>query len=230
MHQSAVLLTVRENRRRTPHSLGQDGTLKRDGAVGALDPPLASARPEQDGDDALVARYLNGDSEAFDRLVLRYQGPLLGYLANLLRDRAVAEELVQETFLRFLSRAARYRKKGRLRSYLFMVAGNLARDELRRRKAAESKKARLRDGRRDVEPRQTGGMEELERRERVLLLLEKLPLEQREAILLRYFSEMKFREIAKARGIPLGTALARCHGGLARLRKLARETSWGADA
>ncbi|MBI2570211.1 MAG: sigma-70 family RNA polymerase sigma factor [Candidatus Schekmanbacteria bacterium] len=172
-----------------------------------------------DADDrALVLGYKRGNTAAFEALMNRYQRPLLGYVAGMVGDRALAEDLVQETFMRFIRGLDDYREKDRFRAYIFTVARNVAIDHLRRKheQPTELDCAVREDSGKDPDCRAA----ELQCREAVLEALAALPAEQREVILLRFFGDLSFAEIAGQTGIPLGTALGRSYYGLRKLRSL----------
>ena len=92
----------------------------------------------------------DGDARAFDALFERWAGRLLHFLVHMVGDRAVAEELVQETLLRVHLSRERYRPEARFSTWLFAIAANLARNELRRparRSPHDSTDAEAEDGR-----------------------------------------------------------------------------------
>lgn len=95
-----------------------------------------AGRPEPGGgvdDDArLMLAFRDGDASAFDALYRRYGGPLLRHLERIVRRRAVAEELLQETFLRVHRARDRYEPQARFSTWLYTIATNLALNELRR--------------------------------------------------------------------------------------------------
>lgn len=85
-----------------------------------------------DEDVRLMLAFRDGDESAFDDLFRRWGGRLLGFLERMVRDRAVAEELVQETFLRVHRSRAHYVPEARFSTWLYTIAANTARNELRR--------------------------------------------------------------------------------------------------
>lgn len=85
-----------------------------------------------DEDAQLMLAFAGGDAAAFDRLFDRWSGRLLHFLERMVRDRAVAEELLQESFLRVHRARERYRPEGRFSTWLYTIASNAARNELRR--------------------------------------------------------------------------------------------------
>jgi RNA polymerase sigma-70 factor (ECF subfamily) len=87
---------------------------------------------ESDRDVQLMLAFRAGDAAAFEALFQRWAGPLLRYLDRMLRDRGAAEELVQEVFLRVHRARERYEPEARFSTWLYRIATNLARNELRR--------------------------------------------------------------------------------------------------
>jgi RNA polymerase sigma-70 factor (ECF subfamily) len=88
--------------------------------------------PALDEDVRLMLAFREGDAAAFETLFRRWAGPLLRYLERILRDAGVAEELVQEAFLRVHRARASYRPEARFSTWLYRIGTNLARNELRR--------------------------------------------------------------------------------------------------
>jgi RNA polymerase sigma-70 factor (ECF subfamily) len=85
-----------------------------------------------DADAQLMLAFAAGDDAAFDALFDRWSGPLLRFVERMVNDRATAEELVQDAFLRVHRARRRYEPKARFSTWLYCIAGNLARNELRR--------------------------------------------------------------------------------------------------
>ncbi len=170
---------------------------------------------------------------ALEALVDAYSGRVFGFVYRMIGSRDDAEDLVQEVFLRVTRMIGRYHDDGRFESWLFRIAANLVRDRARR--------FGRQPGRIDVQPAENsngGGMDgfagrneapghALELGEDVSGLsaaLGQLPAAEREVIMMRHYSDMSFKEIAEIMGTPLGTALARAHRGLQRLRELMTES------
>jgi len=180
------------------------------------------------GLDRLLRRARKRDPEALHQLVDAYSGRLFGLLFRLTGERETAEDLLQETFLRVVRTIADYEHGGKFEAWLFRIAANLARDHARRA-SRRGRPVALEGFGRDREPaasdladgRQPEPSRELfnkELSERLNACLRELAEMDREIILLRHFSELSFREIADLLQIPLGTALARAHRALKRLR------------
>ena len=99
---------------------------------GGLEGPAEATVRAPDEDVQLMLALRAGDATAFDVLFRRWSGPLLRYLDRMVRDLAVAEELVQETFIRVHKARERYRPQARFSTWLYRIATNLALNELRR--------------------------------------------------------------------------------------------------
>jgi RNA polymerase sigma-70 factor (ECF subfamily) len=179
--------------------------------------------------DQLLERARRQDPQALGALAQAYGPRVFGLLYRLTGSRESAEDFAQETFLRVVRTIDRYEHRGRFESWLFRIAANLARDHARqgkRRGPTASIDATDADGVPSA-PRLTdlgeAVPEELamasEDGARLQACLAELPEIDREIILLRHFSELSFREIAQMLEIPLGTALARAHRALQRVKK-----------
>ena len=181
----------------------------------------------------LIGRAKKRDPEAFDRIIDAYGNRLHGYLYRLTGSRDDADDLLQELFLRLVRMIGSYVHDGRFEGWLFRIATNLARDRIRRLgRTPQTVRLEVASSRTDPVERMNwvaaGDLSEpapdhpLILREEVDALqqaLARLPAAEREVVMLRHFSQLPFAEIAEAMGTPLGTALARGHRGLAKLRE-----------
>lgn len=180
---------------------------------------------DKPGLDQLLQRAQTHDPDALNRLVELYSRRVFGLLYRLTGSRDVAEDLMQETFLRVVRTIDRYEHAGKFEAWLFRIAANLARDRARQigRRGATSS---LDEGAADLLPAgndrrsdgPAGAVIRTEAGERLTAALRRLSDAEREIIMLRHFSELSFRDIADILGVPLGTALARAHRALNRLR------------
>jgi RNA polymerase sigma-70 factor (ECF subfamily) len=171
-------------------------------------------------DGGLLARFRSGDERALDSLLARYEVPLFQFLFGILRNHHLAEDVLQETFVRALERLDGV-DPDHLRGWLFTVAYHQAMLAKRRQKnrpaCGDVTQAELAD---DAEFDPQLQAQQREEASRLRDLLELLPAAQREVIRQRVYEGKRFREIAAALGCPLNTALARMHEGLKRLRLL----------
>lgn len=187
---------------------------------------------EQSGLDVLLRRARRRDPEALAALVERYGDRVFGLLLRLTGSRDAAEDLMQETFVRLVRTIEDYDHAGRFEAWLFRIAANLARDRIRRSKRRattvpldELDRAAPAAGGRVAgdEASPSWRLERLEAGERLAAALERLSDAEREILVLRHYSELSFREIAELLEVPLGTALARAHRALGRLRMMMSE-------
>ncbi len=152
-----------------------------------------------------------------DNFVATHQRPLFAFLFRMCGDTDLAEELMQETFVRALRAAKRYRPTASVTTWLFSIAANLVRDRWRRQ-ARQGEPMPI--GERPLASEETPEDEVLRQagHEAVRTALLALPLEQRSALILRYYHDLSYEEIAAALACPIGTVRSRIHNGLARLR------------
>jgi RNA polymerase sigma-70 factor (ECF subfamily) len=181
-------------------------------------------------DRELMVAFTEGDPEAFDVLLRRYERMLANYFYKQCYDRTFAQDLVQETFLRILRSAHRYRPEAKFKTFLFTVARNLWIDHHRSRKAAPrtisadlplgEDGATLADMVPNDEAAAVTRLEDREAASMVREALQELPDGQREVWLLAVDQDLKQREIAQVLEIPLGTVKSRMNAAVTRLRGL----------
>lgn len=177
-----------------------------------------------------IRRAQQRDEAGFDVLIGAYGPRLFGYLARLTGSRQRADDLLQEVFVRVVRRIGDYEHDGRFDAWIFRIATNVARDHVRlskRRRHIDGADAGSQDNGeaiRRVADHHGGppdaaseARDELDRLQEAMATLSP---GEREVICLRHFSGMSFAEIAELMGTPIGTALARAHRGLGRLRAL----------
>ncbi len=184
-------------------------------------------------DDELMRAFIAGDTAAMEALFDRHRRAVFGWLVRHAEDRAEAEDLYQEVWLRVIRGAPSY-KPGSFNAWLWRIVRNHAADHARRKKPALSLDAPV-DGEEDgasfvdsipdsAAVHALDGMDAAERRERVGSAVASLSAALREVVLLRVNAELEFREIAELLHLPLGTVLARMHNAVAKLKRMvARE-------
>jgi RNA polymerase sigma-70 factor (ECF subfamily) len=173
-------------------------------------------------DEALVALVARGDDEALGELYDRHAPLVFGLARRVLRDPALAEDAVQETFLAVWRSASAFSaERASGRAWILMLAHRRAIDLVRsaeRRRADHLPEEWDRADPQAPEPADAASLRE--QRERVTRALSQLPDQQREALELAYFGGYTQSELAARLGEPLGTIKSRMHSGLTRLRGL----------
>jgi RNA polymerase sigma-70 factor (ECF subfamily) len=157
-----------------------------------------------DEDVRLMLAFRDGDDAAFDALFERWAGKLLRFLERMVRDPAVAEELVQETFLRVHRARARYAADAKFSTWLYTIASNVARNELRRpfRRSHHDSTDAERDGAPLELAAQESPVDEIVNARRegadVEAALQRLPERQRAALWLAAVEGLPYAEVARA--------------------------------
>lgn len=185
-------------------------------------------------DEELLQAVRAGDGDSFGLLVARWEQPLFRFVYRLLPRQDDARDICQETFLRILGKAHRFRRGARFSTWMYQIALNLCRDQLRRRRRW---RRILAEGV-DLPERPAAGhaaevsamrdpsvaAERSQLNAAVLRALDEIPAEQREVLILKEFEELKFREIAEILRCPESTVKSRLYYGLNALRgALARQ-------
>lgn len=184
--------------------------------------PLNPTNDVEPTDDALFERYRSGDTAAFEQLLARHQSALFGFLARLVGDRALAEDLFQETWLRVVREASRYRAEQKFNRWLFTIANRLAIDALRRRKRWASVSVDDEETTLELPDHGPSAADETARRQtmgRIESALATMQPALRQVFLLRENRGLSFKEIAAMTDAPLGTVLWRMSAALKHLRK-----------
>jgi len=178
----------------------------------------------------LVKACQQGDSSAFNLLVWRWEKPLYNFIYKYVGDATLAEDLVQDTFIRVLKSIGRYTHQGSFSTWLYRIAINLCKDHLKRKRLPlvslhdyyttdSGERVYVQDRISDEEARTDESLKVEEREELVRRLLASLPEEQRIVILLKEYQELTFREIAEVLDVAEGTVKSRLYHGLRAMRE-----------
>ena len=193
--------------------------------------PLRAPDPS---DESLMLRYQQGDRAAFSQLVRRHQTPLFNFALRQVRTPQVAEDVVQETFVRVVQNAADFKHEARFTTWVYTITRNLCIDHLRKkalRKHPSLDESRGEEGdgptlgeqtadpRASVEREATG----TELKERIARAVDTLPDEQREVFLMRELANLPFKEIAEITNVPENTVKSRMRYALERLQEALAE-------
>ncbi|HDZ20678.1 hypothetical protein LCGC14_0367590 [marine sediment metagenome] len=174
-------------------------------------------------DAQLLQRHLQGDSAAFGALIERYRQELYAFLARFVGDRHLAEDVFQEAFLQLHISAGSFDLTKRLKPWLFTIAANKARDALRKRSRRQMAPLDASVGGGDEDAASYGdlmpadipapqeSLMNLELRQSVENIVRQMPDHLRIVLVLAYFSELPYKEIAEIVEAPLGTVKSRLH-------------------
>jgi RNA polymerase sigma-70 factor (ECF subfamily) len=186
-------------------------------------------------DEHLIEAFRSGDEKAFAELVRRYERELYNFLFRFLGRQAAAEDVFQEAFLQVHLSVDRFETHRRFRPWLYTIAANKARDYLRREKrrpavqltgsgddddGTRMLQEMVRD---DTTPDVV--LHEKEQKELVRKVVASVPEHLREILVLGYFEQLSYKDMAEVLGIPLGTVKSRLHAAVASFGKLYRAAS-----
>ncbi|GAB4340238.1 MAG: sigma-70 family RNA polymerase sigma factor [Calditrichia bacterium] len=176
-------------------------------------------------DEQLIARFQQGDVQAFDVLVRRYKDQLLNFVYRFVGNRNDAEDVVQETFLRVFKNKHYYKEIAKFSTWVYTIAGNLAKTELRRRKrhrifSVSNFVNEERDY--DIPDTEIGPDRQVDgtiKEDIIQKAIEKLPPKFKEVIVLRDIQGFAYEEISQILDIPLGTVKSRVNRGRLKLQE-----------
>lgn len=194
---------------------------------------MSAPRPDPP-DEALMLRYQQGDRSAFAALVRRHQSALFNFALRQVRIRQVAEDVVQEAFVRVVQNATDFKHEARFTTWVYTITRNLCIDHLRKRSLRKHPSLDERRGeggegptlgeqtadpRASVEREATG----TELKQRIARAVDDLPDEQREVFVMREVANLPFKEIAEITGVPENTVKSRMRYALERLQEALSE-------
>lgn len=181
---------------------------------------------QQQTDAELVSSFKEGDSSALETLIYRYKDKIYTGIFMLVKDQFIAEDIFQDTFVKIIRtiRGGRYAEQGKFLPWAMRVAHNLCMDHFR--KVRQQMPVTLSDGTDLAE--MIGGHEDIastaiEKRQTyqtIRELIERLPEEQREVIVLRIYADLSFKQISELTSVSINTALGRMRYALINLRKM----------
>lgn len=186
---------------------------------------------KQVSDQDLVLLFRNGDDSAITELVNRYQSNVYTSIYIMVKDKYIAEDLFQDTFLKIVNniRRDKYSEQGKFLPWAMRIAHNLCIDHFRRIK--QQVKITLSDGtdffsllpmkEENIEAKIIRKQNEMG----VQQIIDRLPEEQREVVVMRVYGEMSFKEIADITGVSINTALGRMRYALINLRRMIQENN-----
>ena len=180
-------------------------------------------------DEILIKKFQEGDVGAYNQLVFRFKDRLLNFIYRFVNDLDLAEDLVQDTLLKLYTHKDSYREIAKFSTWLYTIAANLARTELRKKKRRKtfSVTELSRDDREfiiassDVDPSEDLSSQNFEKS--VQQALAELPDDFKTIIILRDIQELSYDEISKIVDVPLGTVKSRINRGRVKLQQLLKK-------
>lgn len=181
-------------------------------------------------DDELVNLYSKGNNRAFDVLLERYQQKLFSYILFITKDKEISDDIFQETFMKAIItiKNGRYTADGRFYSWITRIAHNLIIDNFRVDKnentvSCDNEEYDLLNNQELCENNIESEIINLQILADVRKLVDFLPENQKEIVIMRFYQDMSFKEIAEATGTSINTALGRMRYAILNLRKMANE-------
>ncbi len=174
-------------------------------------------------DEELMERCRNGDMAAFELIVLRHKDMLFNFIYHFLADYHRAQDIAQETFLRVLNNSGKYKSRDRFKTWLYSIAANLCKNELRDRK--RHKTLSLEDSALEIEnnhiylsPDESYEREEITNL--VKVAIKSLPDDQRLAIVMREYQDFNYEEIASVLKCSVGAVKSKIHRARQSIKKM----------
>ena len=186
-------------------------------------------------DQELVHLYLEGSEKAFEVLLHRHKRKVWSHIYLLVRDRELTEDLFQEVFIKVVHtlKSGKYNEEGKFLPWVMRIAHNLVIDHFRRSKKMPMQRsnndhdvfASLAQPGKNVEQQMVNGQID----EDVRKLIDHLPEEQREVVIMRTYLGMSFKEIAEITEVSINTALGRMRYALINMRKMIQQNDLAMD-
>jgi RNA polymerase sigma-70 factor (ECF subfamily) len=183
-------------------------------------------------DNELVVQFVNGDAQAIETLIHRYKNKVYTYILLTVRDQQLAEDIFQDTFLKVIKSLTegRYQENGRFLQWVMRIAHNLVIDYYRREKqmntvSSEKYEFDLFNSQKFSDQTVEDEIIDFQINKDIRRLVDELPDDQKEIILLRHYGGLSFKEIADQTNVSINTALGRMRYALINLRKIIKDNN-----
>ncbi len=180
-------------------------------------------------DQQLIHQYLGGDQRAFEELLNRHQQKIYTSIYLFVKDQSLAEDIFQEVFIKIIDtlRKGKYNHEGKFSQWAMRISYNLCVDYFRRNKrrpqVQPTEEFDIFDVLKVTEDNAEQRIIRSQTHEKVRRLVDMLPPEQREVVILRHYADMSFKEIASLTRVSINTALGRMRYALINIRKMIEE-------
>lgn len=177
-------------------------------------------------DAVLVSKYIAGDESALSLLIDRHQSKIFGFIYSKIGDRDTTDDIFQDTFIKVIKtlKSNNYNEEGKFLPWVMRIAHNLVIDHFRKSKKMPLFRETEEFSIFSIMSDQSLSMENQLITEQVELdlkrLIDELPSDQREVVLMRMYQDLSFKEIAELTGVSINTALGRMRYALLNMRKL----------
>ena len=180
-------------------------------------------------DQELIGRYLAGHHPSLERLIRRHKNRVFAYILMVVKDKELSEDLFQDTFIKVINtiRSGQYKEEGKFIQWVMRIAHNLIIDHFRKAKRIPVVEN---SDEYDIFDRVRIPVESVEEvmiteqiHQDVKKLIDYLPKEQKEVLIMRHYGDMSFKDIAEVTNVSINTALGRMRYALINLRKLVKE-------
>lgn len=183
-------------------------------------------------DNELVVMFVDGDAQAIETLIQRYKNKVYTYILLTVRDQQLAEDIFQDTFLKVIKSLTdgRYQENGRFLQWVMRIAHNLVIDYFRREKqmntvSSEKYEFDLFNSQKFSDQTIEDEIIDFQITKDIRRLVDQLPSDQKEIILLRHYGGLSFKEIADQTNVSINTALGRMRYALINLRKIIKDNN-----
>lgn len=182
-------------------------------------------------DEELALEYSAGSNTAFDELLSRNQDKLFSYILFTVREREIANDIFQETFVKAIVKMQqqKYVANGKFGAWLMRIAHNAIMDWYRERRSSQVVESGKDNNISAINPKDIFDLNREDRyiNEQILddvkRMMDSLPAPQREVVYMRFYQEMSFKEIADTTGVSINTSLGRMRYAVLNLRRMAKE-------
>lgn len=180
-------------------------------------------------DQQLIAQYLKGNERAFEELLSRHKEKIYTSIYLFVKDQSLAEDIFQEVFIKIIDtlRKGKYNHEGKFVQWALRISYNMCVDYFRRSKrrpkVSPTETFDIFDVLQNPEPNAEQNIIKSQTHNKIRTLVDQLPPEQREVVILRHYADMSFKEIAKLTRVSINTALGRMRYALINIRKMVEE-------
>ncbi len=186
-------------------------------------------RKTEVSDNELITQFLKGNETGLEELITRHQRKIFTSILLLVKDKELAEDLFQETFIKVINtlRSGNYHEEGKFLPWVIRIGHNLVIDYFRKQKrmpmVRDTEEYSVMDSLKLTDENIEDKIITNQIHAEIRLLIEHLPLDQREVVIMRHYADMSFKDIAESTNVSINTSLGRMRYALINLRKLIQE-------